>query len=230
MRCCDNCIYGSYGLDCNTGIETLYCGIYGYESDVMPEDLCPEHQFIEGYSNEKNYILYDENYLGEGYFIINEVDDKIIKFIKIYTINNNGFPNYSLRAFGVDSKDNPNSNYTNIEFTFRKAEDFDNGLYNMFLEFAKNVKGQITTLDEHYEGKNNIFLSIGDKGIIRLIVSKDIWRGKQHPTDYIDINVGDNYTCVNYNAINKFYNMLSELSCNKAKENDIKRILELKVK
>ena len=52
MRNCDNCIYGSYGLDCNTGTETLYCGIYGYEWDVMPEDLCPEHQFIDGYGNE----------------------------------------------------------------------------------------------------------------------------------------------------------------------------------
>ena len=181
-------------------------------------------------SNEKNYVLYDDKYLGEGYFIINEEDDKIIKFIKIYTINNDGFPNYCLRAFGIDAKDNPDTDYTNIEFTFRNMEDLDNGLYNMFLELAKNVRGNITTIDEHYDGKNNISFSLDDKGIVRMIVSKDIWNGKQHPNDFIDINIGDNYSCINYEAINKFYNMLSELSCNKTKNNDIKRILELKIK
>lgn len=230
MRKCDNCIYGSYGLDCNTGTETLYCGIYGYEYDVMPADLCPEHQFIEGYGNEKNYILYDENYLGEGYFIINEVNGKIIKFMKIYTINNNGLPHYCLRSFGLESRDNPDSDYTNTEFVFRSMEDFDNGLYNVFLELARNINGNITTIDEHYEGKNNISFLLGDKEIIRMIVSKDIWRGKQHPTDFIDINIGDNYTCRNYEAINKFYNSLSELCHNKTESNDIKRILKLKLK
>lgn len=230
MRCCDNCIYGSYGLDCNDGTETLYCGIYDYENEVKSNDVCSEHQFIEGLNNEKNYVLYDDKYLGEGYFIINEVDDKIVKFIKICTTNDNGFPNYCLRAFGVNVKDNLDNDYTNIEFTFRSIEDFDNGLYNIFLELAKNSRGNITTIDEHYQGKNNISFSISDKGIVGMVVSKDIWRGREHPTDFIDINIGDNYTCECYDAINKFYNMLSEVSCNKTKNNDIKRILELKIK
>lgn len=179
---------------------------------------------------EKNYVLYDDKYLGEGYFIINEVNDKITKFIKIYTTNNNGFPNYCLRAFAVNAKDTPDSDYTNIEFTFRSSEDFDNGLYNIFLELARNVNGNITSIDEYYEGKNNISFSLNDKDIVKIVVSKDIWKGKQHPTDYIDINVGNNYTCTNYEVINKFYNMLSELYCNKSKNSDIKRILELKIK
>lgn len=230
MRNCDNCIYSSYGLDCNDGTETLYCGVYDYENEVIPNDTCGEHQFIEGLSNEKNYVLYDDKYLGEGYFIINEVDDKIVKFIKIYTINNDGFPHYALRAFGVESKDNPDNDYTNIEFTFRNTEDFDNGLYNVFLDLAKNTNCNILSIDECYEGKNNISFSLNDNGIVRMIVSKDIWRGKQHPTDFIDINIGDNYTCEYYEVINKFYNMLAELSCNKTKNNVIKKILELKMK
>lgn len=230
MRKCDNCIYGSYGLDCNDGTEALYCGIYGYESDVMPGYMCPDHQFIDGLGNEKNYILYDDTYLGKGYFIINEINNKIKKFIKIYTINNNGFNHYCLRAYGIESRDNPNSDYTNIEFVFRSMEDFSNGLYNVFLELVKNINGNITTTDEYYEGNNNISFILNDKGIIRIVISKDIWRGRQHPTDYIDINIGDNYTCKNYEAINNFYNMLSELSCDKTVNNNIKRILELKIK
>lgn len=228
MRKCDNCIYGSYGLDCNNGTETLYCGIYGYESDVIPNGLCPEHQFIEGLSNEKNYILYDDKYLGKGYFIINEVNNKIKKFIKIYTINDNGFPHYCLRGYGMESRDNPESDYTNIEFVFRSMEDYDNGLYNTFLELVRNINCDIFSIDELKEGKNNISFILNDKGIIRVVISKDIWRGSQHPTDFIDINIGDNYTCVNYEAINKFYNKLEKLSFKKTSNNDIKRILELK--
>lgn len=178
-------------------------------------------------SNEKNYILYDDKYLGEGYFIINEVDDKIVKFIKIYTINNDGFPYYCLRVFSVDAKDASDSDYTKIEFNFKSAEDLDDGLYNVFLELAKSVRGNITSIDEHYEGKNNISFSLDDKGIVRMIVSKDIWRGRGHPTDFIDINIGDNYTCVSYEAVNKFYNSLSVLCNNKTNTSDIIRILKL---
>ena len=63
----------------------------------------------------------------------------------------------------------------------------------MFLELAKNINGKIYSIDEHYEGKNNIWFSLEDNGVVRMIVSRDIWRGKQHPTDFIDINIGDNY-------------------------------------
>jgi len=49
MKNCDNCEHGSYGLDCNTGIETLYCRESEYEYEVQPSDVCESHQFIDGY-------------------------------------------------------------------------------------------------------------------------------------------------------------------------------------
>ena len=52
MKCCDNCKYGSYGLDCNTGIETLYCREDEYEHEVKPNNVCDEHQFIAGYEDK----------------------------------------------------------------------------------------------------------------------------------------------------------------------------------
>jgi len=58
MRSCDNCTYGSYGLDCNSGIETLYCRESGYEHEVKPSDVCDVHKFIDGYENE-NILGYD---------------------------------------------------------------------------------------------------------------------------------------------------------------------------
>lgn len=53
MRNCDNCNCGSYGLDCNSGIETLYCRESDYEYEVVPTNVCDEHEFIDGYEDEK---------------------------------------------------------------------------------------------------------------------------------------------------------------------------------
>lgn len=55
MRICDNCISGSYGLDCNNGEETLYCNHDMYEYDVDPSFCCDDHEFIEGM--EDSYLL-----------------------------------------------------------------------------------------------------------------------------------------------------------------------------
>lgn len=229
MRNCDNCNFSSLGLDCNTGIETLYCTETGYEYEVKTIDSCEYHQYIEGLEEEKNYLLYDESYLGPGYFIINKQDNQITKFIKIYTTNNDGFPHYNIRAFCPDAKDKPEATFTNIEFTFRDFEDYDNGLFNAFANLCKNINGNIETIDSKQQGKNNICITRNDR-IIKVIFSKDIWHGKQHPTDFIDINLGDNYTCQNYEAINEFYNSLASITPNTAKEQDIKKILRLKVK
>ena len=229
MRNCDNCIFSSLALDCNTGIETLYCNEIEYEFEVETTDTCEEHQYIEGLEEEKNYILYDKNYLGPGYFIINMQNNEISKFIKIYTTNNDGFPHYSIRAFSPNAKDKPEETFTNIEFTFRDIEDYKNGLYEAFNDLYKNINSNIETIDPRQQGKNNISF-VSTTKTIKVIFSKDIWHGKQHPTDFIDINLGDNYSCKNYDAINQFYNSLAYITPNQAKKQDIEKILELKVK
>jgi len=52
MRNCDNCSNGSYGLDCNTGEETLYCREAEYEFEVSPEYVCDSHEFIDGLEDD----------------------------------------------------------------------------------------------------------------------------------------------------------------------------------
>lgn len=229
MRNCGNCDFSSYGLDCNTGIETLYCTETGYDFEVDSKYVCESHQFVDGMENEKNFILYDDNILGEGFFIVHTEDGKITKFFKIYIMNNNCFPNYGLRAFSVDGKDNPDPDFNNIEFVFRSREDFDNGLYDAFLEFAKNADKTIYTIDESQQGKNNISTTIKGE-IVKIIISKDAYRGKQHPSDFIDINLGDNYSSQNYEAINSLYNALAKNCLQIAKKEVIKRLLMLKIK
>lgn len=55
MKKCDNCIFGSYGLDCSTGIETLYCCENEYEVEVQQNDVCDLHQYIDGYEEILGY-------------------------------------------------------------------------------------------------------------------------------------------------------------------------------
>ena len=228
MRKYDNCNFSSLGLDCNTGIETLYYTETKYDYEVKTTDSCEHHQYIEGLEEEKNYLLYDETYLGPGYFIIKIQNNEINKFIKIYTTNNDGIPHYSIRAFSPNAKDKPEETFTNIEFTFRDIEDYKNGLFEAFNNLFKNINGNIETIDTRQQGKNNISF-ISTTKTIKVIFSKDIWHGKQHPTDFIDINLGDNYSCKNYDAINEFYNSLAKLTPNQAKKQEIEKILKLKV-
>ena len=229
MRKCDNCNNGSYGLDCNSGVETLYCRESEYEFEVEPNGLCDSHQFIDGMSNEKNYVLYDKNYIGEGYFVVHTKNGEITEFLKLYIMNNDGFPHYGLRVFSVDGKDNPDEEFNRIEFTFRSVEDYDNRLFEAFSAFSKNVHKSIYTIDEHQQGRNGISIST-DNGIVKFVVSKDIYHGKQHPTDFIDINLGDNYSCENYEAINTLYNSLRMTCPQKATKEDINKIKTLKIK
>ena len=136
MRNCDNCIFSSLELDCNTGIETLYCNEIGYEFEVKTTDTCEEHQYIEGLEEEKNYILYDENYLGPGIFIVDMKENDINQIMKIYVDKRNGMPNYRLRAFNYGLED---EYFDGVEFIFRKGE--DDKIFDVFNMFLRKVLG-----------------------------------------------------------------------------------------
>ena len=153
-----------------------------------------------------NYILYDESYLGPGFFIINKKDNKITQFLKLYIIGNNGFPNYGLRAFCLNNPDNPDKKYNIIDFTFTK--DDQNGLYKIFRDLCLSLNdSKITTIDKYYQGENHFYLKEKNDTII-LTIAKDIY-GVKDATIFTDINIGDDMTCQNYPAIYTSYNQLS---------------------
>lgn len=58
MRKCENCEYGCYGMDSNTGIETLYCRELEYEFVVRPDYVCDSHKFMDGF-NDDDILGYD---------------------------------------------------------------------------------------------------------------------------------------------------------------------------
>ena len=131
----------------------------------------------------KNYVLYDDRYLGPGFLIINKKNEEITKFLKIFIMNDYGFPNYGLRTFSIFGSDDSDEEYTIIDFTFT---DTKNDLYKIFHNLCVNLNG--------------------------------------NPIKTIDINIGDETTCENYNAITTFYDQLVASQSKKATEADIKQL------
>ena len=172
---------------------------------------------------EKNYVVYDDKYLGPGYFIINEIDGEIQKFIKIYISNNEGLPIYNIRAYEKGRVDNPDSSFSSINFDFSYNKDvkLQEAIYR--LSQLINMK-PIITINPSSKGKNQL-LTKGNPKHSKIIISKDVWNGKEVCTDFIDIILGDNYTCEYYEAINDFYNDLSKISINK--KETVSRILKI---
>jgi len=123
VKCCKNCFWSF------TPEDEEYLEGYSEEDPNRPQAgdcvlgqmhnndyYCEAHQYIDGMEEYKTYIFYDKTYLGPGYFIIQKIDDEIIRFMKIYILKDNGFPEYSIRAYEKNSYDKP-------EQKFRKTKE-----------------------------------------------------------------------------------------------------------
>lgn len=175
----------------------------------------------------KNYLFYDKNYLGPGYFVVHKEDQRIISFFKFYKVDSGGgFPVFNFRAFSIDGIDNPDKDFTNIEFVFNK-EDEENGLYEIFLYLSKAINKELITIDRFHQGNNYLRFCQG-KEIVKIIASKDIWNA-DHYNDFIDIVLGDDMTCQFYYELSLAYNKLGELNVSTMNEEQMSKILSLKI-
>ena len=114
MRNCDNCISGSYGLDCNNGEETLYCNHDMYEYDVDPSFCCDDHEFIEGM--EDGYLLKKILRSNEPSLLIKENKDYIFGLIPEFKdcegfLQKNVYHPYDVLEHILKVVDNVNNNY-----------------------------------------------------------------------------------------------------------------------
>ena len=221
MRNCGNCFNGHYNLS-ERG-EELICDEIEYEEVITEEDCCcEEHRYYPGEEESKNYLFYDNSYLGPGYLIANVEDGKMNSFIKFYKVNENGFPFFAMRAFIRGAQENPDEDFSTMSFTFRDLEDDENGLYQAFEQFCTSLGGKkIKSIDPVSQGQNNIGL-INNSHTTTITFSKDTYHGTQHPSDYIDVLLGDDYSCECYNKSLE-QNCKEELS-----EEDAKILLKTK--
>lgn len=181
---------------------------------------CKYHQYLQGYEEYENIVLYDDKCFGPGYYIITKLDDEIIKYMKISIIQESGFPFFQIIGFEKNSVDKPDESFRKIQFTVEKNDP----LYKIIGNLAKNTNNQkIYSIDQTFQGKNNLSAKCDIEESF-LILEKDIY-GVKYETDSINILLGDNDSCKNYKAISNFYNELSSISLRKAKENEIKRLL-----
>ena len=224
MRKCDNCYNGHYNLS-ERG-EEMFCDETEYiEEETKPDDTCEYHRFIPGLEEEKNYVYFDDKYLGPGYLIVKIKNDVVYKFIKLWISNTEGFPNFSLRIYEKDKQDNPDDDFNTVEFDFRDLEDDENGLFDAFTELCQDLSGaRIYSLDMVNHARNNFSMTSNLK-VTKLIANKDIYYGEQHPTDFIDIAIGDDCTCEKYEAFLKLYKTLSKLDIKATTNVDVKNLL-----
>lgn len=172
----------------------------------------------------KNYIFYDENYLAPGYLIVNVEESKVKRFLKIYNESTYGTPLFGIRAYLIDSHDDLDKEYNAIEFSFKE----DDELYNCFSGLCDNLKGEkVFSTNVSHHGKNHFKLE-NENGIIKMIVEKDVLGGTQHPTSYIDISIGDEYSCKFYNEILKFYLTLTKMETHELSSYDVEKMLLMK--
>ena len=75
---------------------------------------------------EEVYVLYDNKYFGDGYFIIVEEKEKIKKFLKISKFGQDMY----MRGFEVGSHDKDDMIFRNINFSVNEKSD----LYPIFSE------------------------------------------------------------------------------------------------
>ena len=111
MRCCSNCEWSLSSLceeemmieDCDVEEQTVSeIGNCLLSIDHNGSYVCREHDYIE--NGISNYLLYDDTYLGPGYFIVTEYYGEIVKFIKLYQTSD-GFPSFAIRGYDFDLRD-----------------------------------------------------------------------------------------------------------------------------
>jgi|GEM_PF-4873809 len=195
------------------------CGLESPEEvRTKTHQYCKTHSYIDGIFD--TYVLYDDKYLAPGYFIISEIEGQLVKFAKIYMSNNHCFPYYNVRAYEVDSIDTDDIKFRHIDFTVDKGSELHDIIEKLALDlFRQSIK----TIDSSLQGENQMKANLSDIDA-SLIFSKDVY-GVRHATDFIDINIGDNTLCEHWEALNKFYGSLGDISLRKTEEADIKKIL-----
>lgn len=223
MRNCNNCFDGHYNLS-ERG-EELFCGDSFFEEKVDPTNTCESHRYIPGMEEDKNYVFYDESFLAPGYIIVNMSGEIVNKFFKIYTINQNGFPTFAISAFSKDFKENPEENFSSISFSFRDIEDNENGLYEIFTKLCLELNNEkLYSIDLVNHGKNHLEMSY-EVAVTTLKLSRDNYYGDQFYNDYINIILGDDFTCKNYESFVRLFNELKERSIIKKENIDIKKLI-----
>ena len=209
MKCCGNCEW------CITEEEELaqikeknydeedlnrpLTGDCSLGIDPGEDYCCSQHNYMEKLTNI--YVLYDENYFGPGYFIVTEYNKEPVILIKMFIAGSKTFPEFKLFAYEKESN--------NYSTKLNKSINL--------LSFKKNN-------EDLYQIVKLLSSSLPYDTVLS---SKDMVSDKDNK-DFINITLGDPYTCKNYIQLSTFYNRLAKLSKGILKDEGMKKILKIK--
>lgn len=195
------------------------------EKEIEKGNSCEYNRLYDYEKDDKNYVFYDDTYLGPGYLIVNIKNRRVNKFLKIYSTNDNGFPLFAIRAYSSEITENFDEEFSSIDFIFENLEENETSLYDIFAKLAHNLAGKsIFSIDPLSQGKNNLKLYTNTE-ITKITLSKDNYNGLQHPTNFIDIIIGDELSCNNYYEVLDFYNEISKICKDKFSLDEVKKLI-----
>ena len=221
-RCCNNCVFKTcFGILEMYGPskEFLICNFDKCDEVTLPDSVCEFHSYHE---EKKTYVLYDEKYLGPGYFIINQYNEVITSYAKFHVSNYGKSPHYYVQAY---EKDGARGEYKTINFYVDKG----NELYKAIekLHFGLRFKS-IETIDSDNQ-KKAYFTARASAGTEDPTGYLNFYNGLEEVTDFVNINIGDNTSCKYWDQFNEFYNDLSYIAIRETNENDISKILKMTI-
>lgn len=231
MKCCANCGWSISPTD----EEEMLKEIEYNEEDIfrpkagdcclgIPHNgnfVCKEHLFSENMIGID--VLYDDKYLGIGYFIIAKYSDEIVNFIKIYKTDG-GLTKYNIRGCEVDSIEDKNKQFSEIKIKISSVEHPE--LFNIISEFAKSINNSILySTNVLVHGNNNLMIEM-DQYNVYLILSKDKC-GDKNKTNFIDMELVDYLTCEKYKEIDVLFKNLSKITIEKEQEATMKKVLKI---
>lgn len=176
----------------------------------------------------EKYVFYDESFIAPGYFILNTKNETVDKFLKFYNASSYSAPVFGIRAYSMNAKENPDDEFSSMDFSFSELKDDEKGLFNLFSELCSDLSGKrIFSMDSHAQGKNNLKLD-SNAGVVKITLYKDTYHGIQHPCDFIDVLMGDEDTCNDYSSILKLWENLSGMDVETMSSDDVQKLLLIK--
>ena len=146
-RCCGNCDW-NISPECEE--EIMKENHYEEDDPTRPRAgdcclgrehnenyFCDSHEYI--YSGLETYTFNDDKYIGQGYFIVTEYNENIIKFLKLYRTGTYDNYNYGIRVYEYDPI--KNNGMTGIKYEFSKSD--NELLYKTMSIFSKALGGEI---------------------------------------------------------------------------------------
>lgn len=182
--------------------------------------VCDNHKYIDVMLSTD--ILYDDKYLGKGFFIITKYCNEIIRFVKIYRTGSYDLPSYSVRAYEIGSVDTDNKGFREMAIEASKED----ALFEAISSFADSLNWKcLYSLDKSQYGQNNLSAEVY-KNTAFLVFTKGM-SGVMPGANFVDIELGDHLTCKNYEAVSLLFRDLAKISQGQAETKTIKKILKI---